>query len=120
MSNLQEFVEKEKTKLEQEAEKYREEHDMKGFWIPEKGETKFQAIDKEPREADWGEGKRIVFRVKVGEEEKDWAVNPRNPVYRRLIQRMTAGEKEFTLLRTGEGKATRYEFLDKKTGGEQQ
>jgi len=126
MSSLQEFCEKEKGKIEQEAEQYRKEHDMKGFWISEKGENHFTVLDKEIREVDFGDGMRKVFRVKVNEkEELDWAVNPRNPIYKQLITRLSIGERSFVMLRTGEKQATRYEFLDKKTeekpsqGGEQ-
>jgi len=118
MSSLQDFCEKEKKTIEQEAEKYKQEHDLKGFWIPEEGENRFTILDKDVRDQDFGEGTRKIFRVKVNEEEKDWALNPRNPIYKQLINKLSEGKRSFVMLRAGEGKQTRYKFLEKKTGGE--
>lgn len=112
--SFQESIFAENTKLEQETEKFRQEQNLPGFWIPEKGENWLGINEKDIRDKDFGEGVRKIFSVRVANIDKDWAVNPRNPIYKEIVKRLAAGQREFVLLRTGEGKLTRYEFLDKK------
>lgn len=112
--DFSESIKAENQKLELETQKFREEKNLPGFWIPEKGENRFSVNEKEVRDKDFGEGVRKIFSVRVANQEKDWAVNPRNPIYKEIVKRLAGGQREFVLLRTGEGKLTRYEFLEKK------
>lgn len=112
--DFSESIKAENEKLELENQKFREEQKLPGFWIPEKGENRLVVNEKEVREKDFGEGMRKIFSVRIANQEKDWAVNPRNPVYKEIVKRLAGGQRDFVLLRTGEGKATRYEILDKK------
>ena len=76
--SFEESVKAENEKLELEAEKFRQDNDYPGFWIPEKGENKFKVFPVDVRDKDFGQGDRKIFSVEVGGEKKDWALNARN------------------------------------------
>lgn len=115
MAGLADFIKNENQKLEQEARDFKEKNTFPGFWVPNKGENSFEiTLDQEPRQKDFGNGLRKIFRIQVSGKDFDWAINPKNPVYRELLQRLGKGQNSFVLLCTGSGKETRYEFLDKK------
>lgn len=113
MTTMKEFVEAENKKLEAENKEFYEKNQYPGFWTPEKGETRFEIMPNEPRQKEFKGKMKVIFHVKVGGVEKDWAVNPKNPAYRELVKRLSKGQTSFVLLRTGSDTETRYEFLDK-------
>ena len=54
--------------------------------------------------------KKIIL-VKNEGEEKIWWLNPANPTYKELLQKLTKGETKFKLIQTGTQKNTRYVFI---------
>jgi len=114
MSNLADFAATEKTRIEAEKQKHREEQNLPGFLVLEEGETKITMLDAEVRDHDFGDGVRKIFRVKANETEHDFALNPRNPVYSDIVQRLAGGQREFVILRSGLKANTRMKILDKK------
>ena len=113
--DFQESIIAENNKLQQDAEKYRQDANLPGFWVAQKGENYVSILPELPREKDFGQGVRKIFEVKGNGEKKDWAVNPQNPIYKEVIRALVAGKRDLCLLRTGEKQATRYELLDKPT-----
>lgn len=111
---LTDFLEGEKERLDSIKEQAWKEKGYLEFFTPPKGVSKITVLPKIPRIMEGKYGTRRVFRVKVNGTEFDYGINPSSPVYRILIEKMQAtGGKpiEITLMRSGEGKATRYEVL---------
>ncbi len=109
--SLKQFAEEETERLEAESKKFQEEQDLPGCFIPEKGENSVEFLDMDVREKDFGQGIRKIFRIKNKEgEERDWALNPKNPIYREIVKNINEGYTKMNILRTGEKTATRYEI----------
>ncbi len=114
MSSLAEFAEKEDIRIEADKQKYAEENKLPGFFNMEEGENHFQILDDEPRQKEFNGQPRKIFRIKLSTgEERDWLVNPRNPIYSELIKKITEGKRAFVIMRHGFGLDTRYTILDK-------
>lgn len=114
MSTLKDFVKTENERLEKEKKEWAENQNFPGFWVPKKGENKFDILNEEPRNKTFSDGKKkIIFRIQTGGENKDWAINPKNPIYKATIERLEKGQTSFVLLCTGQSDETRYEYLDK-------
>lgn len=108
---LEKWVSAEKARLEKERKDFMEGKGYKDFFRPEKGTTEVVLLPKVPRAIKGDYGTRQAFRVAVGVQEFDWAVNPRSPVYRQLVGRLSEAPATFNLVRTGEGKSTRYDLV---------
>lgn len=115
MTTFKDFVGSEQQRLVKEKEEYLEKADFPGLFTPVEGENEFEVnVKVVPRNHDFGDGVRVIFRVLVDGCDRDWAVNPRNPIYDELTSRLVSGQTEFVLLRTGLKQKTRYKFLDKE------
>lgn len=113
--SLADYARQEDERITAEKNKFLADQNLPGFWVPEIGENRFEIQDNPPREKDFGQGTRKIFQIKNQKGElKDWAVNPKNPVYADLMRRITNGQRLYVLLRTGKELNTRYEVLDKQ------
>ena len=95
-------------RAEKMAEKgYRE------FYSWRKGENHFRIITGEPKREIIGTyGKQLIFAATTGTGTVDLAVNVKSPVYRMIVNGLAEGKCEFNILKSGEGKETRYEQLE--------
>ena len=110
-----ESIEAEKTKIEQEAEAYKSKENLPGFWVAPVDEvSSFTVLEEEVRDKDFGQGVRKIFAITVKGERKDWALNPKNPLYGELVLKLADGDRVFDLLRVGEKAQTRYKLKDSK------
>lgn len=110
-----ESIKAEKSKIEQEAEAYKDKEDLPGFWVAPVDEVStFIVLEDEIREKDFGQGVRKIFAVTVNGERRDWALNPKNPIYGELVLKLADGFREFDLSRVGEKSQTRYKLKNSR------
>lgn len=106
-------IEAEKIKLEQEAEAYKNKENLPGFWaLPVDDVSVFTVLEEDLRVKDFGEGERRIFAVEVNGERKDWAINPKNPLYQEIVYKLSEGYRVFKVLRKGDKAQTRYTLKD--------
>jgi len=106
---LDRFLNEEMIRLDQEKKQLYETKGMREFAQFEQGETKIALIPMTPKLNEKGQyGVRRVFRIAMGGKEYDWGINPRSPMYRELLKRLQDNMLEFTVIKIGEGKATRW------------
>jgi hypothetical protein len=108
MTNLIEFAEKEKQRLDEQREEAMAEAGYVAFYKIPEGTTKVTfSTDVEPREDVKFGG--TIFRVTVNGEEKDLRINPRSPLYREVIANLAEHKVDMTITRMGTGMTdTRY------------
>ena len=107
--SFEESILAEKEKIEQDAQAYKDRADLPGFWVmPVDDISTFKVLDEDVRDKDFGQGVRKIFAIEVEGERKDWALNPKNPLYSELVLRLAVGDRVFKVLRTGEKAQTRY------------
>lgn len=108
-------IKAEKSKIEQEAEAYKQREDLPGFWVAPVDEvSSFTVLEEEIRDKDFGQGVRKIFSIEVKGERKDWALNPKNPLYGELVLKLAEGDRVFDVLRVGEKTQTRYKLKNSK------
>lgn len=111
-SKLKKWVDRTHLRLEKERKDFMDKKGYKEFFRPDIGETTVTLLPHIPRNIKSGQyGVREAFRIAVDGVELDWAVNPRSPVYRALVEHLEVAPVEFKLIRTGEGKSTRYSLV---------
>jgi len=112
-TNMTSWAQDEVKKLDQERADKRKEKGYREFYNWRKGENKFQIIVSEPmREIDGKFGKQKIFAAKAGEETVDLAINVKSPVYRIVLRGVAEGKTKFNILKSGDGKDTKYELLE--------
>jgi hypothetical protein len=84
------------------------------FFNPRVGETKMLVHYAKPRTIETKYGTRKVFEISVDEDDYDFTVNEKSPLYRDLIQRLAQAKEaiDIILVRTGTGKSTRYSIKE--------
>ena len=108
--SIKEFVQKELARMEEERKQYMEDQGLIDYVVWEKGATSAVLLPKIPvHDPDGSFGPRYKFQVKLGENEYTWSVNPRSPMYRELVSKLEVAPAGFVLIRTGDGKQTRYD-----------
>ena len=111
MSDIKKFVQEELARMKAERKKYMEDECLTEFVAWEKGATSAVLLPKIPvYDPDGSFGPRYKFQVQLGENEYTWSVNPRSPMYRELISKLEEAPAGFVLIRTGDGKQTRYDI----------
>ena len=118
VDELTKWVKTEQGRIEKERKDFMKKHDMKQFFRPPKGSIDVVLLPKVPRAIKGDYGTRQAFRVGIGGTEFDWPVNPRSPIYRDLVEHLGDAPVAFELIRTGEGKQTRYDVVWKEVFGE--
>ena len=94
------------------AEKMKEKG-FRDFYSWRKGENHFQVVLTEPtREIDGKYGKQKIFAAESGGAVFDLAINVRSPVYRIVVNGLAAEKTKFNILKSGDGKDTKYELLE--------
>ena len=75
------------------------------------GETKVE-IDttKPPRTATTKYGEREVLRVTVNDQPHDWMINPASSLWLDVLEQLNNGKTKITVVRSGTGRATRYDL----------
>ena len=107
------WAQKEIERLDQERAQKRKEKGYRDFYNWRKGENHFQVILSEPtREIDGKYGKLKIFAAKAGDGIFDLAVNVNSQAYRIVVDGLANGKTRFNILKSGEGKETRYELLE--------
>ena len=101
----------EKARLEKERRDFMESKGYKDFFRPQIGSTTVTLLGKIPRATKSDYGTKQAFRVEVEGISYDWSINPRSPIYRQLVSRLATAPQTFELIRTGEGKSTRYDLV---------
>lgn len=113
--SFQESINAEKIRIERETEEYKKKENLPGFWVAPVDELSvFTVLEAEIRDKDFGEGLRKIFSIEVDGAKKDWALNPRNPLYGELVLKLADGYRVFDVLRIGEKAKTRYKLKDAK------
>lgn len=109
---LDKWLLQEQQRIKKERQDYMDTHDMKQFFRPAKGSSKIELLRKMPRTVKGSFGDREAFRIRTEDGvEWDWCVNRKSPLYRDLINRMRLNvDLKFELIRTGDGKSTRYDI----------
>ena len=108
-----ESVKAEKERVEQEAQNYKDKANLPGFWVmPVDDISVFIVLEEEIRDKNFGEGMRKIFAIEVEGERKDWALNPRNPLYSEVVLKLSEGCRVFKVLRKGDKGETRYTLKD--------
>jgi len=107
------WAENEAKRLAEERTQKMKEKGYREFYSWRKGENHFRIIMSEPRrEIEGTYGKQIIFAATTGTGMFDLAVNVRSPVYRMIVNGLAKGQADFNILKSGEGKETRYEQLE--------
>lgn len=110
---LNTWIDTEKTKIDQEREKMKEEKGWNDWFRWEEGvRHEFIILNDAktpPREHEGKFGLRKVFVV-MTQDGKNWdlEVNPKTEWYRVLIKNLSEGNNQLAVIRTGTGKETRY------------
>jgi hypothetical protein len=105
--SLNDYANKENTRLETEAKEVLKELGFAEFFKMPEGQTLMEFADQAPRVNDKF-ANRVIFRVSVNGEEKDWSVNTRSPLYRDLVALISKGTRKVSITRVGQGIDTRY------------
>ncbi len=111
-NDLDKWIEQENRRMEKERSDYMDSHDMKSFWSPEKGSNKITLLAKVPRATKSDFGDKMAFRVVAEGQEWDWNINPKSPMYRQFVKLLAKAPVEITIIRTGDGKQTRYDLKE--------
>lgn len=54
----------------------------------------------------------LQHTAKEGDLKKLWWLNVKNPIYKELIQKLSAGQTKFTIATTGKQEKTQYSFVE--------
>jgi hypothetical protein len=107
----QNWIEERKAKADAERKAQLKEKGFAEFFKLPVGETTIEVMtDIEPREREGNFGTQCIFRIKVGKDTNDLSVALRSPLYRFLLDNLSKGKTKFTIVRTGEGKSTKYDI----------
>ena len=105
--SIKDFVAAEKAAQEKQRAEYLDGSGYRDFIKWDVGSTTFTLESTIPRDHD-SFGKPVkVFQIIIDEEEYDWSVNPRSPMYGDILDKLEAGGKG-VLTRVGLGLETRY------------
>jgi hypothetical protein len=105
------FLTEELEKIEKERRESLAEKGYADFLKLEIGETKLTLQPAIPRLITGGGfGDRRAFRVTLKDQEYDWPVNPRSPMYRQMLELLKKAPIQISVIRVGEGKNTRYDL----------
>jgi hypothetical protein len=108
------FFHDEAERIETDRKAVMAEKGYREFFSLPVGQTTMILHKSVPRITKGDYGERKVFRIHQDGKEYDFAINPRSPIYREVIKRLSATtEKSITLtiVRAGEGKQTRYSIV---------
>ena len=72
------------------------------------GANALTVLEDEPQTVTTSRGPRKLLTVTVGGEYKKLKLNPKNPVYRQILEKLAKGEHEVVLIKSGIGKDTKY------------
>lgn len=61
-----------------------------------------------------GECTKVELPIMYNNQWVTWSLNRKNPIYRKLVEGWSKGQKTFKISRTGKGKTTRYNIMDEK------
>ena len=111
--SLEDFVEVESKKLDEDKKKWAENKEFAPFFNLPEGESKVEFLGVEPRKITTDNGVKVVFAIEVVGQKFDFAVNPRNPIYREIVHKLKEGKRVLHILRIGTKKDTRYKILEK-------
>ena len=118
MSENEKWYDVEAKRLEDERQKCLVEKGLNPFLKMERGENHLTLvdIDKPPRSVYDEKFNREtkIFKVVVDGKEMDWRVNPKNPIYREIVNAIRNGTLELVVLQEGQGNATRYTIKSAK------
>ena len=65
-------------------------------------------LNTAPRDKSGDFGEQCIFRISVGKETYDFSISVKSPLYRSILETAEQGKTHMTIVRTGEGKNTRY------------
>lgn len=75
------------------------------------GETQVEIDEtKMPRTVTTKFGEREVLRVTVNGKVHDWMINPASSLWLDILEQLNAGKTKITVVRSGTGRATRYDL----------
>jgi hypothetical protein len=113
-NTIEQFFTSELRKIEAEQQQRAQDHGYAEFYTAPVGETAMTVKYQVPRDIETQYGPRKVFRIIVDEMEYDFSVNTQAPLYRYLIHSLAETKKDvdFVLVRTGTGKATKYDIKE--------
>ena len=105
---INEYFKSEKKRLK--AKRQVNVKDYREFFKAPVGETHMTIKYQVPRNIETKYGARKIFRIIVDKTAYDFTVNEKSPLYRDLIHSLAdaKGDVEIVLVRTGNGKSTRY------------
>ena len=107
-ATLTEWARQESERIERLHRQAMDERDYKPFFKMEVGETFLEFADRPPRANQKMPGK-LIFRVHYDGNEYDLPVREKSPLYRELMRVLSKGERIFTIVRVGKGRAdTKY------------
>jgi hypothetical protein len=111
--NLESWVSQEATEIEKERKRMMEERGMHELFVLKKGENSFSVDVKiSPRTQLTKFGERTVLCVKDAEGEvKDLMLSRKSSLYRIILRELNAGRNQFRILRSGEGRESKFELL---------
>ena len=109
---LKEYIMRREKELEKQRLDYMREHGIKPFYKFPKGETAITLVPKTPRAAKSPYGIKEAFRIKVDDVEYDWSINPQSPMFRVLLAGLKVAPVTFKVVKTGEGKQTRFDITE--------
>ena len=114
-----EFVKYVKSELERVKTVKTGKTDFRDWLVLNVGETVIEVLPIKPRMHPVYSN-RVIFRVKKGGTEYDWAVS-RGRVYQQLLELLAAGHRKIKVIRVGTGKQdTRYQLIPyEESKGEQ-
>jgi len=107
------WAQEEAKRLTQERAQKMKEKGYREFYNWRKGENRFEIVLSEAtREIDGTYGKQKVFAAKSDGVIYDLAVNVKSPAYRIIVNGIAEGKSNYNILKSGEGKETKYELLE--------
>ena len=110
---MEDWLKAEKKRLEEERERILKEKGYEDLFRFPVGETRIKLVMKQPDIKEGQQGRQFaVFDIEVEGKKVQIGVNLRSPMYREFIGRMADNKLEFSVIRTGMGLDTRYNFKD--------
>jgi hypothetical protein len=107
------WAKSESERLDQERQQRMKDKGYRDFFNWKKGENRFEIVLHEPtREIEGKYGKQIIFAAKSEGMIYDLAINVKSPAYRIVVNGLAESKTKFNILKSGEGKETKYELLE--------
>jgi len=105
---FQKWIETENQKLAEQRKQHMQDLGFTDLLRLPIGESTLIFQPEQPRTANTKYGERKIFKVEYDGKTYDFMINEKSPLYRAIIEQLADDNNTITIVRSGEGKSTRY------------